>query len=225
MKEVRYLGLVALFVVTGAGLSGCFSSMVDYANQRGPEFYQPVLTDTILAVGEPDAALAQALGVPHAVAFLGEKNTYLLIEGGEILMQIAAELDGKRIALGNERRSLILKDGTVWGSLSLFFAPVRSPQETTKLTRLGFTPGALDGYQRRVSIKGRLYPALVFSDEQAQMLKQKRPIQFYVSEDSSPPPDLGPLYRPAAIAADVVTLPIQMIGLAAFAITIHGRRP
>jgi len=226
VKQVKYLNLAAVFVVLVAGLSGClFNSMVDSAEWR-TNSSEPVLSDTIFAIGLPDAALARELGVPHAVAFLGEKNTYLLTEGGEVLLQVATELDGKRMHVSaTGSRGLYLKDQSVWGSLSIFFGPAESPNEITAINRLGFAgPGSFGVYEKKIRVKGMLYPAIVLSDEQGQKFKQKRKVSLYSPPDSTPPPSHAPLVRPAAIAADIVTLPIQLLGLGAIAIVLGDRR-
>jgi len=184
---------------------------------------QPVLIDTIFAVGRPDAALAQELGT-QAIAFLGEKNTYLLIEGGDVLMQIATEVDGERIGSYVEPRALFLKDKTVWGSMMLSHFSVKNPEEAATLTRLGFAKGPMGNFERQVLVKGRIYPPLPLSDEQGQQFKRRRSIRFYDPPDSSSLPALNPAL-PAAIVADVATFPFQVIGLGVIAITIQGRKP
>ena len=226
MKQVKYLNLAAVFVVLVAGLSGClFNSMVDSAERSG-NFSEPVLSDTIFAIGLPDAALARELGVLYAVAFLGEKNTYLLTEGGEVLLQIATELGGKRMHVSaTGSRGLYLKDQSVWGSLSIFFGPAESPDEITAVNRLGFAgPESHGVYEKKILVNGILYPALVLSDEQGKKFKQKRKVTLYSPPDSTPPPSRAVLVRPAAIAADAVTLPVQLLGLGVIAIVLGDRR-
>src|SRR5690349_6423738 len=95
---LKSAALAAGFAALIAGSLGCFTAMaVSSASSPRPD--SPIGNDTIIAAGRPDAALAQRLGTSEAVAFLGERNTYMLVKGGEELLQIATQLDGARVDL------------------------------------------------------------------------------------------------------------------------------
>ena len=231
--QAKYLGLVAGLVVLVSGLSGCFTIMTGQAQYRADKaaefkhFNVPILSDTIFAVGRLDAASAKVLEVPDAVAFLGTKNTYMVLEGGTGLMQAATELDGKRITLTYRSRTLFLKDKTIWGFLTLYYGTEEkqtySPDEIATLSKLGFVARSSGSFEKKIEVKGLLYPALALSEEQMQRFKVSRQIDLYNPPDSSPPPDFSrTLIVPLAVAADIVTLPIQFIGFTVFVLTLRG---
>ncbi len=229
MDKVKYLGLVVAFAVV-AGSGGCFSITAQsdaHANRK------LLFTDTIFAVGRPDTALTQQLGVPVAVAFLGMKNTYMLLEGGEALIQIATELDGNRISLPNHprelyvthRQELFIREKTVWGSLTVAYGSNKTyrPDELATLNKLGFVLGQ-SAYEKTIPVKGVIYPPITLSAEQAQKLKIRRPVVFYDAADSEPlHVSTNKAKSTLALTADIVTMPIQFMGFVVWAMTLKGK--
>lgn len=215
--RARYVGLVAAFVGLIAVSLGCATTVaMSSSGNRSAYYSTPVQSDTIFALGKPDAAAAQQMGAPHAMAFLGKKNTYLLFSGGEELMQVANGLDGNLVSLGSQSGQLFLRDKKVWGTLTLTYGKggsyVPTPAEIATLTRLGFTQLGKSGvYRKSIAVNGVVYPALTLPEDQAQRFKVNRQLDFYNPPDSSPPPDFSKLIKvPVAIAVDVVTLPLQL---------------
>jgi len=187
-------------------------------NPRAGAYYgDPVLTDSIFALARPDEVLAKKIEAPGAVAFLGKKQTYLLVEGGAVLSQIASELDGEKITLEPTTQTLFIKDKTVWGSVLLSYAPgkdsVQAAQDVSKLLVHGFKADRRGIYHLSVTVKGTVWPAAKLGKGVPAEFKTTRAIAFYHPRDSSPPPDLGKLITvPLAVVVDVALTPVYVLG-------------
>ena len=204
-------------VVGGLGCATWFVSQMDNP-KADAHFNQPSLTDTIFALAKPDDALAKKIGNQHAFAFLGKKHTYLLIEGGELLTRVAAELDGNKVVLDKRPKEVFLKGKTIWGTISLSYTlDQASPQaiaETSKLLALGFTPDDSGVYRLAIAAKGVTCPPAKVNEEVAGHFAQSREIAFYNAPDSRPPPDLGKLITvPLAVVVDVALTPVYLFGI------------
>jgi hypothetical protein len=239
--QFTYISLIVVFIalVTGS-LGGCSSMMAATSPSDSRNLDTPILSDTIFAIGRLDGESARTINAPDAIAFLGTKNTYMVHEGGQALMQIAAELDGNRITLINPPHTLFLKDETVWGYLSLTYGPgdkqALSPVEIATLLKLGFAAGYLGSHYRKdIYVKGVLFPALALSDQEMQRFKVNRQLDFYDPVPSSPPPpppDVSYLLiQSLAIALDAAFSPgnqtqTSMGGIGVVHIKFHsGHRP
>jgi hypothetical protein len=198
------------------GPLGCITAEV--TSQSIPSTTVPVQTDTVLGVGQPNAAALQALGNPNALAFLGRNHTYLLVEGGDLLLQASKRLDGAKVGLAHER-SLYLKGSIFWGSVTLTYPTdaVVSDAERQTLGDLGFAKartGALV-YRRVVPVKGHVLPKVPMTAAQLQSFKVRRDIAFYNPPGSAVAPVLRQVVlTPLALATDLVILPVQLGGLA-----------
>jgi hypothetical protein len=223
--QVQWLALVIALVGGIAGSLGCATMAAsNYVNKGDREFYNnPVLSDEIIAIGHPDAALAKELGQPNAVAFIGAKNTYLLYKGGEELERISQlKLEGKRMAIDAARSyKLYLKDKQVWGELLLSYGGGKplAAEEVAELEKGGFAPmprsnGSM--YQKKVNIEGVVYPALKLSDEQVSKLGMRRAFNLYNPRDAKPPV-LGKILKTpliaAGVVADIALIPVYAVGI------------
>ncbi len=221
-NQLQWLALLLAFVVGVAGSLGCATMAASQVVNKGDSdfYYQPVLSDEIVAIGRPDAGLAKELDQPNTVAFIGLKNTYLLYKGGDELERIAQlKLEGRRLDIDAVRSfKLYLKDKQVWGELVLTYGggkPIAA-EEVAELERGGFTPlprsnGAF--YQKKISIEGVLYPAIKLPDDQLAKLGTRRAFNLYNSRDSKPPllPKIlkSPLIA-VGVAADIVLVPVYL---------------
>lgn len=175
--------VIILLCAAGAiGGLGCATMLAsERRNPRADAHYnRPVLEDVVVALARPDAKLAKKIENEHAVAFLGKKHTYLLLEGGELLNRVADELDGERIVLEERPRSLFIKDTTIWGTITLTYktdSAVGSEEE--RLRALGFTARSAGLYRREISVQGLLYPPMKISPEIAGNFKQSRAIALF----------------------------------------------
>lgn len=210
--------VILLLCAAGAiGGLGCATMLA--ADRRNPRadahFNRPVLEDVVIALARPDAKLAKKIENEHAVAFLGKKHTYLLLEGGELLNRVADELDGGRVVLEERRQSLFIKDKTLWGTITLTYQldPAVGSEEE-RLRALGFAPTSAGLYRRDISVQGLLYPPMKICPEIEGQFKQSRAIALFNPPDSSPPPDLAKVVLvPLAIAVDIALTPVYVGGL------------
>lgn len=220
--HVRWLALVLVFAVGVAGSLGCATMLAaEAANSGDSDFYfKPVLSDEIVAIGRPDAALAKELGRSDAVAFIGLKQTYLLHKGGAELEYISQlKLDGKRMNIDSASSyKLYLKDKQAWGELVLTYGggkPV-SPEEAAELEKGGFTQlprskGTI--YHKKISIEGVVYPAIKLPEEQLSQLGKRREFNLYNARDAKPPllPKLLKVPMIAVgVAADIALVPVYL---------------
>lgn len=223
--HIQWLALLLVFAMGVAGSMGCATMAAsDYVKKGDTEFYyKPVLSDEIVAIGRPDAALVKELEQPDAVAFIGLKNTYLLYKGGAELERIAQlKLEGKRMIMDADRsHKLYLKDKQVWGELVLSYGggkPIAA-EEVAELEKGGFAPvprsyGPV--YQKKINIEGVLYPAIKLPDEQMSKLGMRRAFSLYNPLDAKPPV-LGKILKSPLIAvgviADIALIPVYAVGV------------
>lgn len=225
--QMRWFALVAGFATLIAGSLGCATMAATNAASNHSDFYnRPVLSDEIVAIGRPDAEVAKSIGQPDAVAFLGQKNTYLVYKGGAELESIfKLKLDGKRLRIESvvniryaDRSSrLYLKDKQVWGNLVLAYVGDGNgitPEEQAELEKAGFNKQGNDKYVRydkSIAMEGVISPPVKLSDDQASQLAMHRPINFYNPGDAKPPANIGAtLMIPVAVVADVILIPVYL---------------
>src|SRR5262245_17197551 len=113
---VRIFSILLLSVGVIGGV-GCFTVMLVAADFNGPTT-QKMHSDTIFAVAVFDEGLARRLNTKDGIAFLGERNTYLMVQGGAQLLRIAKEVDGNKLKLDPNQGHLYLDDKVAWGKLS-----------------------------------------------------------------------------------------------------------
>jgi hypothetical protein len=220
--QIQWLTLVLVFAMGVAGSLGCATMAASAVVSSGDSdfYYKPVLSDEIVAIGRPDAALTNEMGKGHVVAFIGLKNTYMLHKGGEELEHISQlNLEGKRMVIDAARSNkLYLKDKQVWGELVLTYGggkPIAAA-ELAELEKGGFTSvprsyGPI--YQKRVNIEGVVYPAIKLSDEQLSKLGAHRAFNLYNPRDAKPPVIGKILKAPliaVGVAADIALVPVYL---------------
>lgn len=194
-------------------------------SRNNNNFYQqPVLTDDIIAIAHPDAALSKTMGQPNVVAFLGKMNSYVLFKGGDELEYVSQlHLDGTNMDVDAISHNLYLKDKQVWGDLVLTYGYEKeiTVEEQTELEEAGFNAEYLDKtkiYRKKIKIEGVIYPAFNLSDEQRSKLTTSRPFLLFNPRDAKPPlttptPTFTAetlLVLPITIAEDVVLAPIEL---------------
>ena len=225
-RLLRRLVLLACCAGVVGGL-GCATAMVmGMPNSNAHDHYhKPVLADRILALGIPDTAMGQKIGNTNAIAFLGEKHTYLLLEGGAELNAIARQLDGLYLKLDDRGPRLYRKGKTIWGDAVLRYVPEAGgpPPEPAiaRLTAAGFTGDDHGLYTRAVPVQGLILKPVKRDQLPPSSFQTPRNVAFFNPPDSRPPPDLGKLIDlPLAIAVDVVLSPLYLIGLVALSISM-----
>ena len=184
------------------------------------EYDKPAFTDEIVAIARPDAELAKKLNNPHVVAFLGLKNTYVLLKGGEELEAMAQlPIDRQRLNVAQSR--VFLKDKQVWGQLTVIYSDGGSLTATERsvLEQAGF---AVIGWAlKTVSVEGVVYPAMKLSSEQESVLTRHQHVNFFdPSSSDTPSVNTGYLFIPIAVAADVALTPLYL-GLGAVSLVMR----
>ena len=189
---------------------------VDNARSRSYR-NDPILTDTVFAMARPNEVMSKKIGATNAVAFLGKKHTYLLVEGGDKLSQIARDFSGDSIRLEPRSGQLYLKGKTVWGNLLLSCEVSRDAAQAAtdeaKLLAYGFTRnGKSRTYNLSVAVKGTVWPAAKLGKGTPEFTKT-REICFYRAPDAIRPPDFQSLITiPLAVVADVALTPVYIAG-------------
>ena len=183
----------------------------------------PALRDTIMALGIPDAKMAEHMHDAQAVAFLGKQKTYLLVSGGDLILGMSRSLDPDKLSVKADNPELKMRDNEVWGEITFTYdwdgqGPNAAVLQQT-LERLGFMRYTKDQYIAYIQVKGAVYPALDLQYPGFQALKHPRDLVFYAPDVTETTPNLQKFaLLPVAIAVDVVTSPIQLgvlvIGLA-----------
>lgn len=211
-NQIQWWALVIVFSIGVAGSFGCATTAASYYVDDGTYsfYYKPILNDEIVAIGRLDAATAKKIEQENAVAFIGLKNTYLLLKGGDELQRISQlKLDGKRMDIDAARSyKLYKKDQQIWGELILTYGGGNTvtTEEQVELEKGGFTAikGARNNqYQKKVSIEGLIYPAIKLSDEQMSKLTIRRAFSLYNPRDSKPPV-IRKYFKDALVVSGVV---------------------
>jgi hypothetical protein len=214
-------------------LCSCSSALVANMDDRDPEFHsRPLIQDNILAIGKVarNERIDQEAGA--SLAFLGEKNSYLVIEGAEVLLNIASSTVGPLIevnpAYGLEKHNVYVQNQIFWGDLTLVTAnnAIVSDEQQQLLTALGFEVSGKTNrhhYVRRVPIKGTISPPVSLPPAMAMNLSHARPLALYPSPDEKAPINISKvLLTPPALVADIVTAPVQILGIGALMIYIEA---
>lgn len=224
----RFISTVLISVLAASSLSGCFTmvnSEGGYSSKSHRES-QAILNDTVLALGKPDASASNMLGNANAFALFGKSNTYVLTTGGDALQQIALafaqnkDLNAERLSIVNENKSLYLDKDTAWGTVQFAYRPMSKDEATQaseekSLRNLGFKADEAGVFNVFVRVEAAVKPALDLSAVRLPAFQKNRDLVFYEPSSATlvNKPKLGKiLLTPLALAADVVTAPLQLIG-------------
>ena len=220
--QLKWLALTIVFALAVGGSMGCATILATEVYSSGGHTTKSlVLTDKIVAIGKPDAALAKELGNNECVAFVGEKNTYMLHQGGAQLLQISQmHLDPARMELDADKsENLFLQGDHVWGALVLTYGDGKalSPEERAELIKARFVADNQANplkFSKIVNVDGVVYPALKLSGEQSENLTRYRTIKLYANKYSGPSVIGKVLKAPlilVGVAVDVALLPVYAI--------------
>lgn len=226
--QKRFISSILISVLAASSLSACFSmrnASGGYSSESHRES-MAILTDTVLALGKPDASASKVLGNANAFALFGKNHTYVLTTGGDALQQIALafaqnkSLNAERLSIVNDNKSLYVDKDTAWGTVQFAYrtdakdAAVRAAEEKS-LRELGFKVNEAGVFNVFVSVEAAVKPALDLSKVQLPAFQKNRDLVFYEPSSATlvHKPKLGKiLLAPLALAADVVTAPLQLIG-------------
>ena len=215
----RRVVLVAVSAAVIGGMGCATTALVASSTQRGPSTEGAVAwTDTIVALGRPGPELARKINNPTAMAFLGTEHTYLLVKGGDTLANVAKGLDPARVELTADNHALFVENGITWGHVSLQYKAQTdgtfATDEASKLSALGFMRRNPKTFVINIPVEGKIYPPLVAESDAMQKLSQSRTLVFHNPAVPGGHPSAGNLIAlPATLALDIVTAPLQLIGL------------
>lgn len=225
--------LTAATLALGLTLSGCFTmgNMEDGFTEEVRRENKPVLTDTLVAFAVPDMQTAQLTGQQHLL-LVGRKNGYLLTKGHESVLKVAQgfgtdkRLNANQLSISTSTACRLYIDGdAAWGCVEFRYTATTqtNADETSAVSQLGFTPltDELSStqspvYKLRISIDAAVKDGLDLSKVKLPEFQQARQLTFYEPDSNaySRRPKIGNiLLAPIALAADVVTSPLQAIGL------------
>lgn len=224
--------------VVGASLaavlasSGCATNaLLENDNRVGTKTVNTMLSeDQIIAFGRPAQPLAK---MPNAtMVIVGEKNSYVLTQGGTEMVNLLANLTPKNIQVNNDMAFYVPNnDGYFQGQMKMSYAKlkdefVRADYQFFLQNKGQDCTSASDqriGAQRfcfEVPIKGAIYPQVSnFSLVQSKYSALTKPytVTFYSQSQQTQVSRSGAnsaqklVLLPFALAFDVVTLPFQLL--------------
>ncbi|WP_227671584.1 hypothetical protein [Psychrobacter sp. 72-O-c] len=230
--------LIIKSVVMGTALaavlasSGCATgSLLESDNRVSSKTVKTVLSeDRIVAFGRPAQPLAK---MPNAtMAIVGEKNSYVLTQGGTEMVNLLTKLTPKNIQVDNDMAFYVPNnDGYFQGQMKMSYAKLKDEFKRSDYQFFLQNSGqdctsASDqriGAQRfcfEVPIKGAIYPQVSnFNLVQSKYSALTKPytVTFYNQSQQNEVSRSGTngaqklVLLPFALAFDVVTLPFQLL--------------
>lgn len=195
---------------------------------KDPNFYTtPVANDRLLAIGKVNQATEEQMGGRSAIAFLGEKHTYLLTRGSEDLQAIVRSPIGAVVEIPSGPSDLFAADQKFWGSVPLRVAGDKdfTAEQLAQLEALGFVKQKWKNapFEKKLPIEGVMLAPAKIPAGALDQLSHPRPIEFYPPHNQEAPANLKKIaVMPLAVAVDTVTAPVQILGFAAVFIAIEA---
>lgn len=215
----RFAVIVFGFVSLVAGSLGCATILAtESAKTTHYTPPKPLFDDEIFALGQVDAATAQKIGRGPLVAFLGNKQTYLLEQGGDKLLHIAQQLDGRKLRLGDNKETQIeLRESKLAGTVYLYYDASDGLDEMTRgqLIRLGFTStgkaGNESSWRTRIFVSGVISTPAKVSPEQQQRFTRRYPLTIFApAEWDRRTNPIAIVTVPLAVVVDIVLTPVYL---------------
>jgi len=225
-------------VIMGASLaallatSGCAtSSLLEQDSHSHTSTTKQVLSeDQIIAFGRPAQALPK---MPNAsMVIVGEKNSYVLSQGGTEMVSLLSNLTPKNIQVDNDMDFYVPNnDGYFQGEMKLSYAKLKDEFKRTDyqfFLQNGGTECTSDSDKRinaqrfcfSVPVKGAIYPQvsnLSMIQSNYRPLSKPYMVSFYSKTTQSHVSSSGAntaqklVLLPFALAFDVVTFPFQLL--------------
>ena len=237
-KPLRSLPTVKS-AITGAALaallasSGCATnSLLEGSNQTSTKTVRAILSqDQIVAFGRPAQSLPN---MPTAnMVIVGEKNSYVLTQGGTEMIKLLTNLSAKNLQVNNDLSFDVPKnDGYFQGRMKMSYAKLKDEfaradyqfflqnggEDCTSASdqRIGAQRFCFD-----VPVKGAIYPQvsnLSLIQSKYRPLSKPYNVTFYGQSQQTQTTSSGAntgqklVLLPFALAFDVVTLPFQLLG-------------
>ena len=217
-------------------LSGCLTMMNKEGgfSEKVRRENKPVLTDTLIAFAMPDAQTSQQVHQSNLM-LVGAENSYLLTKGHNAVLKVAQgfgadkRLHAAQLTIATSPACRLYLDNEVaWGCVEFRYttlpAQAVDAAEIEAVTQLGFTPltDALSSdvnasvYKLHIPIDAAVKSQVDLSKVKLPEFQQARMLTFYEPDNkaySTRPKISKILLAPVALAADVVTSPLQAIGI------------
>lgn len=228
MKTFAKLALTA--TLSTALLSGCATTALmekDSGGSYTTTQKKVLVNDVVVAFGKPSLQLPNLPA--DAIVIVGQRNSYVLTEGGGKFNTLLTRLDPRYISLtkGLDFYSAN-NDGSFTGELAFKYTKLKSQVSNEELnfflqngvkecTDHSTRELGAQSYCFNIPLKGLSYPA-VTNQSSLRALSKAYPVTIYTNEqttayrqgESNPVEKL--VLFPFAVAFDVVTLPFQIIG-------------
>ena len=212
--------------------SGCAtSSLLDSDNRVNTTTTKSVLSeDQIVAFGRPAQALPK---MPNAtMVIVGEKNSYVLTQGGTEMVNLLTNLTPKNIQVDNEMNFYVPNnDGYFQGEMKLSYAKLKDEFKRSDyqfFLQNNGTESTSSSHQRinaqrfsfSVPVKGAIYPQvsnLSLIQSNYRPLTKPYTVSFYTQSQQNQVSRSGAktaqklVLLPFALAFDVVTFPFQLL--------------
>ena len=235
----NFFSAVSKAVVAGAAVSalvvssGCATNELLESNSRvTTKTVSSVLSqDQIVAFGRPASVLPKT---PNAtMVIVGEKSSYVLTQGGTEMVTLLTKLDPKSITVENAMSFTVPNnDGYFQGQMKMSYAKLKDEfgradyqfflqnggQECSSASDLRINA---QRFCFNVPVQGAIYPPvsnLSLIQSQYKALSKPYTVTFYGQTQQSQTTSSGAntgqklVLLPFALAFDVVTLPLQILG-------------
>jgi hypothetical protein len=224
--------IVGASLITLLASSGCAtSSLLEDNNRVDTKTTKTVLSeDQIVAFGRPAQALPK---MPNAtMVIVGEKNSYVLTQGGTEMVGLLTNLTQKNIQVDNDMNFYVPNnDGYFQGEMKLSYAKLKDEFKRSDYQFFLQNDGreCTSASDQRINaqrfcfsvpVKGAIYPqvsnlSLIQSNYRA--LTKPYTVSFYTQHQQSQVSRSGTntaqklVLLPFALAFDVVTFPFQLL--------------
>lgn len=217
---VKLLGCSA-FIFFFLNVSGCLTSSLSSKIGSGTETHVEYSSDNIVGFSEGvDRNKTQGW------VFVGKNFDYLLTSGGDVIVNILNDgnVNKRNISAKNSGRFLIWGKGDLFnGDLSIFYT-YDSNDDKNKIDEIlkkhGFLCIKDNGCSLLIThLTGSIHRKSSQQDERKiLMFHHPVTINFYKKEKTTSPIVAAAVLYPATVAVDIVTSPLQLIGIPLVAI-------
>ncbi|PNK61879.1 hypothetical protein A6J60_007870 [Psychrobacter sp. FDAARGOS_221] len=228
--------LFGSLAVAALGLSGCATSEVlnsGSSSTRTTSATQVLVEDQLVAFGRPATALPNMPA--SSVVIVGEKNSYVLSQGGPEMVKLLTNLTPQNIRVDNEMSFYSPNnDGHFQGEMKLSYAKLKDEFKRSDYQFFLQSGGkeCTDASDERIQaqrfcftipIKGGVYPAvsnLSLIQSKYNALTKPYPVSIYTKTETTRTTNDGAttagklVMLPFALAFDVVTFPFQLLDAA-----------
>jgi len=220
-------GLAMLLLSSGCATTELMESKSSQSSRNSSK--QVLVDDQLVAFGRPAQALPNMPA--SSVVIVGEKNSYVLTQGGPEMVNILTNLTPKNIQVDSDMTFYSPRnDGYFQGEMKMSYAKLKDEFKRSDYQFFLQNGGkeCTDASDQRIDaqrfcftvpIKGAVYPAvsnLSLIQSKYSALSKPYPVTIYTQSQTAARSGNNAAEKlvllPFALAFDVVTFPIQLIG-------------